>query len=728
MDSLSRIDRATRGTSRMTHSVSLGFGFLRRQLWLWPVVAAAMVAVAGLWIRLSVEAAAKGELAKNLKTILDADVAALEIWMDNHKITAGSLAGLPQLRLLAPALAREAATSTPENPGPLLSSEAHAEIRRLLRDELSARQYAGFVLLDKDGTILSCDHAELIGKAAPEKYAEILRSAIEKGPLVSRPFPSVVMLRDEDRQLRAGVPTMLAAAPLRDQTGEVLGALFLRIRPEVEFTKTLQVARSGETGETYAFDSAGLLLSESRFNDHLSAAGLLPDQQGVKSILNVHIRDPGVDLTTGRRAAVPRAKQPLTAMATSAVKGESDVNVDGYNDYRGVPVVGAWTWLPEYGMGVTTEIDVAEAYRPIYILRGAFWVLFGLLTAAAVLILVFTLAMAQLQRAAQKAALTARQLGQYQLEEKLGEGGMGVVYRGRHKLLRRPTAIKLLHPDKTTDETIARFEREVQLTCQLNHPNTVAIYDFGRTPEGTFFYAMEYLDGINLDVLVAQHGRQQVGRVIHILTQICGSLAEAHAIGLVHRDIKPANLMLGCRGGLFDVVKVLDFGLVKALDSQRQTALTSANVVMGTPNFMAPESFENPGAVGPASDLYAVAVVGYFLLTGTPPFAGGSPIEICMHHVKTPPQPPSERVGAPLAASLEAVILRGLAKRIEDRFSSAREMADALAACAADHPWTQREAADWWAAHNAGLTGTQSLAVGPATAKVHQAATLELTR
>src|SRR5207249_3545939 len=174
---------------------------------------------------------------------------------------------------------------------------------------------------------------------------------------------------------------------------------------------------------------------------------------------------------------------------------------------------------------------------------------FGLLAASSILILGFSVAMARMQTAAQSAALAAKELGQYQLEEKLGEGGMGVVYRGRHRMLRRPTAIKLLLPEKTTDEAICRFEREVQLTCQLNHPNTIAIYDYGRTPEGIFYYAMEYLDGLNLEDLVLRSGPVPDGRVVTILQQVCGSLAEAHGAGLIHRDIKPANIQLTCRGG-----------------------------------------------------------------------------------------------------------------------------------------------------------------------------------
>src|SRR6185369_14300461 len=374
-------------------------------------------------------------------------------------------------------------------------------------------------------------------------------------------------------------------------------------------------------------------------------------------------------------------------MAASAIQGQEGTDVTGYRNYRGVPVVGTWAWLPNYGLGVATEVEVAEAYRSLYILRRAFWSLFALLAASSVLILFFTMVVARVERAAQNAALMAKELGQYQLESKLGEGGMGVVYRGRHRMLRRPTAIKLLHPDKTTDEAIARFERKVQLTCQLNHPNTIAIYDYGRTPEGIFFYAMEFLDGITLDALVARFGPQPEGRVIHILRQICGSLAEAHHIGLVHRDIKPANIMLGCRGGESDVIKVLDFGLVKAVDAKKESSLTSVGSVIGTPLYMSPESIENPDRVDSRSDLYSVASVGYFLLTGTPPFDGKSVLEICMHHSRTPPMRPGERLKRSVSSDLEAALLQGLAKNPHDRFPSARAFAQTLAECEKSGDW-----------------------------------------
>jgi eukaryotic-like serine/threonine-protein kinase len=294
-------------------------------------------------------------------------------------------------------------------------------------------------------------------------------------------------------------------------------------------------------------------------------------------------------------------------------------------------------------------------------------------------------------------AARVKRLGQYTLEEKVGAGGMGVVYRASHAMLRRPTAIKLLPPERAGEANLVRFEREVQMTAQLSHPNTVAIYDYGRTPEGVFYYAMEYLDGINLEDLVRVHGPVPPGRAIAILEQVCGALAEAHARGLVHRDIKPANIILTERGGEPDVAKVVDFGLVKPFATGGgDLTMSASNMLTGTPLYMSPEAMTSPDANDPRSDLYAVGAVAYFLVTGQPVFEGGSVAEIIGHHLHTEPVPPSKRSSQKIPPDLDAVILRCLRKRAEDRPRDARALREELQRCRIAQPWTTAEAAAWW--------------------------------
>jgi serine/threonine protein kinase len=270
-------------------------------------------------------------------------------------------------------------------------------------------------------------------------------------------------------------------------------------------------------------------------------------------------------------------------------------------------------------------------------------------------------------------------LGSYTLGEKIGEGGMGVVYKARHALLERPTAIKLLHPERVKSEDIRRFEREVQLTSRLSHPNTISIYDFGRSKDGAFYYAMEYLDGLDLQTLVEREGPLAPARVAHVLAQLCGALSEAHGAGLIHRDIKPANIMVCERGGEADVVKVLDFGLTKELGAPKM-AVTRSDVqtLLGTPLYLSPEALIAPDTMDGRSDLYAVGAVGYFLLTGTPPFSGNGLFEVCAQHLHAEPVPPSRRRRSPVPPELEALILSCLHKSMDGRPQSARALRERL--------------------------------------------------
>lgn len=295
----------------------------------------------------------------------------------------------------------------------------------------------------------------------------------------------------------------------------------------------------------------------------------------------------------------------------------------------------------------------------------------------------------------QQQVRAATELGQYTLEEKIGEGGMGAVYRARHALLRRPTAVKLLSSARADERQIRRFEREVQLTSLLTHPNTIAIYDFGRTPDGIFYYAMEHLDGITLEDLVTHAGPQPAARVTHILAQVCSALTEAHQMGLVHRDIKPANIMLSLRGCVPDHVKVLDFGLVKEL-AEPDAGTTAQGLLLGTPLYLAPEAITDPETVGPRADLYALGAVGYQLLTGRPVFEGDTVVEVCSKHMMAEPEPPSLAARVQVSPELERVILACLAKAPAARPESAaalrRMLTDLTPA------WTETDAQSWWEA------------------------------
>jgi len=294
----------------------------------------------------------------------------------------------------------------------------------------------------------------------------------------------------------------------------------------------------------------------------------------------------------------------------------------------------------------------------------------------------------------------AWQLGQYTLLEKIGQGGMGSVYRASHAMLRRPTAVKLLPPGQAGAERLQRFEREVQLTSSLTHPNTVAIFDYGRTPDGVFYYAMEYLEGVNLEDLGRHDGPQPAGRVVHVLRQVAGSLAEAHGVGLIHLDVKPANVILVAqRGGASDVAKVVDFGLVKDLD--QRTDLSRDDQIAGTPLYLAPEAITAPGRVGARSDLYSLGCVGYYLLTGRPVFEGRNAVEVCGHHLHTLPTPPAKRLGQAVPEELSALLLTCLEKDPARRPSFAGAFLQALDGLRDVPAWTDEDARGWWSERGA---------------------------
>jgi eukaryotic-like serine/threonine-protein kinase len=297
----------------------------------------------------------------------------------------------------------------------------------------------------------------------------------------------------------------------------------------------------------------------------------------------------------------------------------------------------------------------------------------------------------------------ARELGSYQLEARLGSGGMGEVWRARHRMLARPAAIKLIRPSSTgvSNEMQQRFEQEAQTIARLRSPHTVELFDFGVADNGSFYYVMELLEGLDADAFVRRFGPVSPERAIFLLRQVCHSLAEAQACGLVHRDIKPANIFLCRYGQDYDFVKVLDFGLVKALgaSAEYRVDITRENVMHGTPAFIAPEQALGDTAVDGRADIYATGCVAFWLLTGEMVFSADSTMGIVMHHVRTEPTPPSARTELPIPPALDRLVLACLAKDPSERPQSARELSRRLAEIQSGQAWTEDRARDWWVKH-----------------------------
>ena len=571
--------------------------------------------------------------------MLEAEVRTLGLWIENHKTDIRRVARDPQVRDAVEALVRIAA-----RPGADAEDYCSAPARRPLVAQLTTvleeQGAVTFNAIDRSYRIVASRFREYCGRRT--KGEEL--TAVFKGD--TRFVPPHAESGPLER------PVLWIETPVRSASDEIIAALGFGEYADGRFAQILAAGSTGDTGEAYAFDRAGNLLSPGRFGSG------------------------------------------ATPVAANAAKASEGMLLEPYASYHGRKVIGAWRWLPQYDIGVAVEMGATEAYAPLRYLNIAFGVVFGALVIAVFAAAASALSVIRLRRQIGE----KRKLGAYALEERIGEGGMATVYRARHDLLRRPAAVKLLKPARATDEMIARFEREVQMASSLAHPNTVEIFDFGRTREGLFYYAMEYLDGLTVGQVVARDGFLPVARTIHILRQVCAALAEAHAKGVVHRDIKPENIMVCRYGGVYDHAKILDFGLVKHVAEKHSRDLTRSLRILGTPLYMAPERLRNPADVDARVDIYAVGAVAFLMLTGKKLFESSNDLELTSHILNDEAPRPSAAAKQAIPVELDLLVLSCVEKRREDRPQRVADLLEAFDALALEHRWTQREAELWWAA------------------------------
>ena len=649
-------------------------------------ISLALVTSLGAWVYSGVRAALVDLAAANLKSLADSESLAVRTWIGEKQLNVTRWARDPRVSELAEQLLAAAR----QGDGALREACAGATGARLVQliDALRLEDAAAAIhLIDRDGRVLA---ARDTGKCALQ-IAPALRAAFEPALQGRSQFAASRFAAERVGVLMPGdAPKIWLSAPVRDSAGDVVAVLDIGKPVAERFTSLFAAAGIGATGESYAFDGRGVLLTESRFREAQVERGVL--RPGESAVLRQRLEELPAD---GEPQPIRLVAQALAGRAESPPRLEGEVR-QPYATYHGERVVGAWRWLEPYGFGIAVEVSEAEAFAPLRRIELAFLGLGGLVGVVA---FGFLVALLRMQRMAEQVE-AAQRVGNYELLEEVGHGGMARVYRAQHRLLKRPTAVKIIELAVSGDEMLARFDREVRLASQLMHPNTVEVFDYGRTPEGQPFYAMEFLDGLTLQQVVERHGPLPAPRAAHVLRGIAGSLSEAHARGLVHRDIKPANVMLCRRGGEDDVVKVLDFGLVKDTRSPHTRDLTRAMRVLGTPAYMAPERIERPDSADIRSDLYALGAVGFYLLAGRAPFDGESDLALAYRVVHTA-APRASSAAAAVPDALDGLIARCLAKAVEDRPASAAEVAAELDRLLASAPWTNQQARAWWEARGA---------------------------
>jgi hypothetical protein len=445
---------------------------------------------------------------------------------------------------------------------------------------------------------------------------------------------------------------------------------------------------TGISSDGYLVSKEGMMLSDSLHMRSLIQQGLIADAPD-QVVTQMRVSDP-TSHRTG--TTVQRASQPLTIAAAGILMHSSSAAPQPYRNYAGELVSGAWRWLDDLDFGLVVERNAQEMARPANVILLGFGFLGLLLAGSGWLFDRWWSTRTPL-------GISSDPLAQYEIGEPLGSGGMGVVFRAKHKHLGRPTALKVLRQDRQEVDDLLRFDREARVAASLISPHIVTIYDYGRTADGEFYMAMQLLRGLTLSEVVARSGPLPFGRSLYIMRQICDALVDAHDSGLVHRDIKPQNVMLSLDAVMGDWAAVFDFGLAKPLTPANDMYQTHEAIWAGTPMYMAPERFRDPTSMDFRSDLYSLGCLAYFLISGHPPFAECDPESLFALIISQEPIRLETHLGKPVPNAIEQLIKHCMAKSASDRFDNAQQLADAIDELRKEFPWSLDEARKWWKTH-----------------------------
>ena len=633
--------------------------FTRRNT-LIAILVAFVAAAAAVWAFLSVQATVKEARRQYLGGLLATQVELVQFWISARKEDARQWAEDAELRRLV----RELVAQARNEPA---ARRLHGELLKRLAPALEERNLALANVVGADGVLLASLVPEYIGRSLAPVFRERLAPAFRGGQVFIGPVFEAERLSGPS-VANPDTAIAWATAPVRDEAGRVIAVLCLGRYAARGFAYRLELTRPGATGEAYAFDAAGRMVSNSRFEERLRAAGLLASGQAALGRIMLHQPESGQGIHAATSRPTELAARALQAAA--AAGGEKKgILLTPYRNYLGDSVIGAWQWLDEHNLGLAVEIGEAEAYRTIAILNTQLVVM--VLTLAVALFLGPMLPGILWRRVVP--VKSGQSVGAYRIERKLGEGGMAEVFLGTHERLGRPAAVKIVKGGQR-EEIQQRFEREARLLASLRHPDIAAVYEIGSVEDGRPYYAMEYFDGEPLDRIVARDGPLAEDTACEVLIRLCGILQYACDRGILHRDVKPENLLLA-RDAQGEVsLKLIDFGLAKALDPALHDQLTREVSLLGTLGYLAPERIRDPADVDIRGEVYAVGAIGTFLLTGEewlPRLESALPGEV-------PPIGERRKLGTP---GLEAVIARALRHRKSARWESCRALAEELSVC-----------------------------------------------